>query len=160
MSEEAGMIEKYIEPINYLHRCPCCGSVDVVRNGTYERNILFLSEGRLKGKRIHMQRFLCKACRKTRSHYPKFMIPHKIYSLGLLFIVVLSSYGIRRLHADSAIPVSSIRSIRKKYKTEKKRSATILSMEMGKSYERFVETYKEIFGSIPFAPHQRKVSLM
>ena len=112
---EAEELLKYESAVNHIHNCPCCGSSNVVRNGTYERNVIFIREGRLGIRRIKLQRYLCKKCSKTQTHYPVFVVPKREYSLGTILFTLLEQKRKAELLEKLRMPESQVSELKRKF---------------------------------------------
>ena len=63
--------------------CPHCHSNNLLKWGTYERNVIFFSNSNstsLEAQVVKIQRFKCKACNKTHAILPVGIIPYKQFS--------------------------------------------------------------------------------
>ena len=150
---EAEEILKYENAVNHIHVCPCCGSMEVVRNGTYERNIIFIRKDRLVVKRIRMQRYLCKKCSKTRTYYPVFVVPKREYSMGTILFILLTQKRKAELLEGLEIPESQIRELKRRFRISANklrhimRNTDELSLKM--LLERYSMEYRErLLGAI------------
>lgn len=150
--QEAIRIMRYVEPLNYHHTCPCCGSVHVVRNGTYSRNVVFIHRNRLRHVRVRLQRFLCRKCNKTRTHYPDFLVPRKEYSLGTLLVVLLTDKGNNKMIEKILIPESQVREIKRKYRLMRKKINHIVHIYSISTYKDLMEKYEYEFAEKMFNP--------
>lgn len=144
---EAEEISKYESAVNHSHICPCCGSSNVVRNGTYERNLIFIIEDRLVVKRIKLQRYLCKECSKSRTYYPVFVVPRREYSLGAILFTLLAQKRKSELLEKLDIPESQIRGLKRRFRlsANKFRHIMIIAGESSLKclLERYCFEYKE-----------------
>lgn len=73
-------LKVYSETLNYGPlQCPHCHSSNVIRWGSYERNVIFFSENQycLQSQLLTVQRIKCKSCNKTHALLPKGIIPYK-----------------------------------------------------------------------------------
>lgn len=156
---EADEVETYVEPINAEHSCPLCHSVELVRNGRYFRNIIYFKEGRICIKRMRLQRYKCNCCGKTRSHYPKFVVPRREYSLGALLFMGLSKASRATIAEETDIPEMQIRKVRREFREIRKRIRTIAAIFVGADIIELTEKYTMQFGRKPFEAHQRDVHL-
>ena len=160
LENECKEIERYEVPVNYHHRCPLCGSSETVRNGTYVRNIVFIKNGKLCFRKIKLQRFLCKSCMKTRTHYPWFMASGREYSLSTIFHICTSSLGRIAMAKITDVPVSQIRRLRLQYKHVLKKIKTLTAEKAEINVKDLVSEYMRIFNEKPFEGHQRNVSII
>lgn len=81
-------LQKYENMVNdpYME-CPACGSSNLIKWGSYSRNICFINDGTLIFKTVKIRRVKCKECGHTHALLPSFIIPYKINLLD----VILSS---------------------------------------------------------------------
>lgn len=156
---EAEEVERYVEPVNTTHSCPLCQSVELVKNGSYDRNIIYLKEGKICIKRMRMQRYKCNCCGRTRTHYPEFVVPRREYSLGTLLFIGLSKESRATVSTKKDIPEMQIRTIRKEFKEIRKRIRTIIAVTATVGIESLIEKYTTQFGRKPFEAHQRDIHL-
>ena len=140
---ETEEIFKYEDALNHIYVCPCCGSIEVVRNGTYERNIIFIKNGRLVVQRIRMQRYLCKKCRKTRTYYPVFVVPGREYSMGTILLALLTRKRKSELLEDIEMPESQIRELKKRFRITANKLQHIMKHTDGISLKILIERYEE-----------------
>lgn len=144
---EAEEILKYENAVNHIHVCPCCGSLEVVRNGTYERNIIFIRKGRLVVKRIRLQRYLCKKCSKTRTYYPVFVVPKREYSVGTILFTLLTQKQKAELIDGLEMPESQIRELKKRFRITASKLLHIMKnteeISLKILIERYAEEYRE-----------------
>lgn len=95
------MLKKYENQVNYGDiSCPICNSKNLVKNGTYQRNIIFLIENDRIETNMKIQRFKCKNCGKTHALLPEFVVPYKQFSL-LFIIEILNSILVKSLNKTS-----------------------------------------------------------
>lgn len=156
---EAEEVEAYVEPVNTTHSCPLCRSVELVKNGSYVRNLIYFKRNKICIRRMRMQRYKCNCCGKTRSHYPKFVVPRREYSLGTLLFMGLSRESRANIAADKNIPEMQIRNVRKEFKEIRKRIKTITAVVTEMDLENLIEKYTTQFGRKPFEAHQRDIHL-
>lgn len=159
LEKEADSIESFTEPLNYNHRCPCCGSSNIVRNGKYCRNIVYLKENRITIRTITLQRFLCKKCHKTRTHYPSFAIPKREYSRFLITYILLSQEGIRQLNRKLSVSSNQIRKLRKDFNEYTIKFIHLEHQKELTSLSELHSFYEYTFLSKAFYPYQRDMTL-
>lgn len=159
LKKEADEVEAYVEPVNAEHICPLCQSIELVRNGSYFRNIIYLKEGRICIKRMRMQRYKCNCCSKTRSHYPRFVVPRREYSLGALLFMGVSKASRATIAEETDIPEMQIRKVRREFREIRKRIRTIAAIFTATDLNVLTEKYEMQFGRKPFEAHQRDVHL-
>lgn len=157
--EEGKIIKEYIEPSVKYHECPYCGSPDVVRNGTYDRNVVYICGKRLATKRLKMQRYLCKNCGKTKTGYPAFIIAGREYSVSTMFYVCGCIKGRRKLSEDTGIPMSQIRKLRQDFRGVKKRIKSLLPEPVEMELCELIRNYEEKYLRKPFEAYQRDMYL-
>ncbi|MDO4957582.1 MAG: DUF6431 domain-containing protein [Bacteroidales bacterium] len=157
---ESKQIDKYEEPLNYKHCCPCCGSYDIVRNGKFSRNIVYLKGKQIKTKTIILQRFLCKKCNKSSTYYPEFIIPRREYSRFFTAYILLSDVGIRMLSASISIPLSQVRRLRKDLSFDAVKLKHLIEQTGEIVLSKLISLYEYTFSLKVFHPYQRDLSLM
>lgn len=64
--------------------CPSCGSTDVIRWGSYVRNVIYIDNDILKYEKIKIRRIRCKNCKHTHALIPSPIVPYKIYILDVI----------------------------------------------------------------------------
>ena len=64
--------------------CPCCGSTDFIKWGSYERNVIYEKNGILVSKIVKIRRVKCKSCNHTHALMPDGIVPFKQFSLGII----------------------------------------------------------------------------
>ena len=62
---------------NYIIKCPCCGSIDLVSHGYYKRKVIFEYNNIIRVKIITIKRVKCKNCNHTHALLPMDIIPYK-----------------------------------------------------------------------------------
>lgn len=88
--------------------CPYCGAKGSYhRHGTYNRNLIFFDNGRLKEIKVSIQRLRCKKCEHTQSIIPWDIIPYSIFSVKTIF----QFYYIRKFEEKSLFMMSQKLSI-------------------------------------------------
>lgn len=83
---------------NPYMECPYCGSSELIKWGTYTRNVCFIDNNVLIYKIMKIQRVKCSGCNHTHALLPSFIIPYK----RSLLDVVLNSL----LNVDITIGIS------------------------------------------------------
>lgn len=156
---EAEEVEDYTEPLNASHKCPLCQSRELVKNGSYIRNIIYFKEGRICIKRMRMQRYKCNGCGKTRTNYPTFVVPRREYSLGMLLFMGMSKESRAAMATEKGIPEMQIRKVRKEFREIRKRIRTIMAMFKVANLNEMTEKYVSQYGRKPFEVHQRDIHL-
>lgn len=73
---------------NYLIKCPCCGSTNLVSHGYYKRNVIFEYNNQLTTKRITIKRVKCKNCKHTHALLPMDIIPYKQVLLSIIITCI------------------------------------------------------------------------
>ena len=76
-------IQNYLNTVNFCHiECPNCHSHNLIRWGTYERNVIFFSNNNniLESNILKIQRIRCKSCGKTHALLPFGIIPYKQFT--------------------------------------------------------------------------------
>lgn len=97
------MLKNYEIQVNYGDiSCPLCNSKHLVKNGTYQRNIIFLIENERIETNMKIQRFKCKNCGKTHALLPEFVVPYKQFSLQFI-IEVLNSILEKSINKTSTL---------------------------------------------------------
>lgn len=74
--------------INYVIKCPCCESSDLVSHGKYERTVIFEYNNHLIVKRITIKRVKCKNCKHTHALLPMNIIPYKQVILSIIITCI------------------------------------------------------------------------
>lgn len=62
---------------NYIVKCPCCNSTDLITHGYYERTIIYECDKKIVSEVIIIKRIKCKSCNKTHALIPIDIIPYK-----------------------------------------------------------------------------------
>lgn len=84
-------IKKYEETLNFnISKCPCCNSYDLIKWGSYTRNVIYYKNGRKYEETIEIKRIMCKSCNKTQSIIPNFLVPYKVHTVEYITEVVKS----------------------------------------------------------------------
>lgn len=88
-------LKKYNNLINlpYLE-CPTCGSTNIIKWGSYKRNINYLNEFVIEYNTINIKRVMCKNCGKTHALIPYFIVPYKTNSLDIILKSLLNDINI------------------------------------------------------------------
>ena len=73
---------------NYLIKCPCCDSTNLVTHGYYKRNVIFEYNNQLIIKRITIKRVKCKNCKHTHALLPMDIIPYKQVLLSIIITCI------------------------------------------------------------------------
>lgn len=76
-------IQIYLNTVNFGHlECPNCHSHDLIRWGSYERNVIFFSNFNksLESNILKIHRVRCKSCGKTHALLPFGIIPYKQFT--------------------------------------------------------------------------------
>lgn len=73
---------------NYIIKCPCCDSTDLISHGYYERNVIFEDDNQLISKRIIIKRVKCKNCRHTHALLPMDIIPYKQVTFSIIITCI------------------------------------------------------------------------
>ncbi len=73
---------------NYLIKCPCCGSTELISHGYYKRNVIFEYNSQLVTKRITIKRVKCKNCKHTHALLPIDIIPYKQVTLSVIITCI------------------------------------------------------------------------
>lgn len=86
---------KYNNFVNlpYLE-CPNCNSTNIIKWGSYNRNINYLNEFIVEYKIINIQRVKCKNCGKTHALIPYFIVPYRINTLDIILKSLLNDTDI------------------------------------------------------------------
>ena len=93
-------IEKYLEEyentLNYGYmECPCCSSTNLIKWGTYERNLIFFDNNYNCNSRIvKIKRIKCNGCGKTHSLLPDGLVPYKQYTLKTIIDALINNKNI------------------------------------------------------------------
>ena len=80
-------LDIYTKLSNYGHlECPNCHSSDLIKYGSYTRNVIYISDDNLKIESciLKVQRVKCKSCGKTHTLLPQGIIPYKQFSSNLV----------------------------------------------------------------------------
>ena len=79
------ILEYYTSLINIPYiECPNCKSTNIIKWGTYNRNICFIDNSALVKNTIIIQRVKCKDCKTTHALIPSFIVPYKINTLDVI----------------------------------------------------------------------------
>ena len=76
-------IQNYLNTINFGYlECPNCHSHDLIRWGSYQRNVIFFSNDgtNFESEILKIQRVRCKSCSKTHALLPFGIIPYKQFT--------------------------------------------------------------------------------
>lgn len=80
----------------FLIFCPYCGAKGTCRKrGSYERNLVVFSDGKLEALRLKVPRVQC-PCGKSHALLPDLIVPYLSYSIPLI-LFILSDYFNRHL---------------------------------------------------------------
>ena len=78
-----------------LQECPSCHSKgNLIPHGSYYRNIIDFTGGKISYHKISIRRFKCQSCGHTHAVLPDLIVPYAQYSLFLL-LRVLAEYFLR-----------------------------------------------------------------
>ena len=72
--------------IDYIHyfECSHCNSYNLIKWGSYNRNLYYIEDNIIKYKKIKILRVKCKDCGKTHALIPAFIVPYKIHALDVI----------------------------------------------------------------------------
>lgn len=82
--EKSSYVQSLMPDITNLHQqsCPCCYAKNqLIKYGTYQRNISILVDENIENYRVSVQRIMCKSCGHTHALLPNFVVPYKIMAL-------------------------------------------------------------------------------
>ncbi len=68
--------------------CPICNSTNLIKWGSYNRNINYLNEGNIIYTCIKIKRIKCKDCGHTHALLPSCIIPYRISNLDLILSAI------------------------------------------------------------------------
>lgn len=87
--------KKYNNFVNlpYLE-CPNCNSTNIIKWGSYKRNINYLNKSIIEYNIINIQRVKCKICGKTHALLPYFIVPYRINTLDIILKSLLNDIDI------------------------------------------------------------------
>lgn len=87
------IIKNYSNTVNYGYlKWTACNSSNVIKWGSYERNIIYFNEENiLESEIIKIQRIKCKCCGKTHALLPLGIIPYKQFSSEVVTEVLLDN---------------------------------------------------------------------
>lgn len=78
-----------INNINFdLLECPHCNSNNLIKWGSYQRNVYFIGNNEIIFDIIKIQRVKCKKCGHTHALLPKPIIPYKQYCLDAIILYI------------------------------------------------------------------------
>ena len=95
-------IKKYKNTLNYGYiTCPNCHSSNVIKWGSYERNVIYFNEqGKIISEVMVLQRIRCKSCGTTHALLPIGIIPYKQFAEEVVSQVLLE-VSVRRIEEVS-----------------------------------------------------------
>lgn len=108
----------YEGTLNFTNiKCPHCRSTNLIKYGTYDRNVIYEEDEEIKSDIIKIQRFMCKSCNTTHAILPDFLVPYKQYSIDLLLIILLELILIsaEELSMKYKIHISNIKRFKKQF---------------------------------------------
>lgn len=108
----------YEGTLNFTNiKCPYCHSTNLIKYGTYDRNVIYEEDEEIKSDIIKIQRFMCKSCNTTHAILPDFLVPYKQYSIDLLLIILLELILIsaEELSMKYKIHISNIKRFKKQF---------------------------------------------
>ena len=156
--------EKYKNMLNYGHlECPTCNSSNVIKWGTYDRNLIYFNETNiLECEIIKIQRIRCKSCGKTHALLPLGIIPYKQFSSDVVTNVLLDNQTLSTFATSDKYNISEKIILKwnkdlKKYHLSRLKVQTktndlkiMLSMINEKIEEKtkYIETYNRCFMQI------------
>ncbi len=82
--EKSSYVQSLMPDITNLHQqsCLCCHAKNqLIKYGTYQRNISILVDENIENYRVSIQRIMCKSCGHTHALLPNFVVPYKIMAL-------------------------------------------------------------------------------
>lgn len=83
------LLKKYNEELELLKiECPYCRSHNLIKWGTYKRNIYYKEDGNIVYEEIKIKRIKCKKCKRTHALLIENMIPYKQYLLDVIIAVI------------------------------------------------------------------------
>ena len=93
----------YYKNVDYIPYCSCpnCGSRNLIKWGSYLRNLYFLSSNIIKFKIIKIKRIRCKDCGKTHALIPSDIIPYKLHSLDIILSAIANDYFSLNMNYDT-----------------------------------------------------------
>ncbi len=83
------ILENYNSMINLPYmQCPYCKSTDLIRWGSYIRNINYILNNILIYETIAIKRVKCKHCNHTHALIPSFIVPYKTNALDVILACI------------------------------------------------------------------------
>ena len=143
------ILNNYINLTNYGSlTCPCCSSSNIIRWGTYERNVIYFESDNktLTSFVLTIQRVRCKSCGKTHALLPFGIIPYKQFTDEVIsqILVELLYCSIEEVSEEHSINPSLIKKWKKQYnKYHKSRISTFLSNHNSKNTLNLFISIKE-----------------
>lgn len=106
-------VKNYEETTNFgILVCPCCGSTNVIKWGTYERNVIYWKDDNtLKSKVVTIQRIMCNSCNVTHAVLPLGIIPYKQFASEVITRILkeVTTMNIMKLSEQYCISESLIK---------------------------------------------------
>ena len=83
--------KKYTKEYFAQTPCPKCPAVGRFKmHGSYQRHVMYFSEGKLVLKPIELKRVMCKSCHSTHAVMPGDLIPYKLLSLFVVMLLLVA----------------------------------------------------------------------
>lgn len=132
-----------------LCRCPRCNSYKVVRNGTYKRKTSYIKED---STIITIQKYKCNKCLLSFKELPRYLSSNNHLSLVSLLKVLISDDSINKTSRLLELSRSTIKRIRIKYETIKRKILTLIRKVSIDSIDNLIDYYYKEFHEYLFEP--------
>lgn len=116
------ILQNYINLINFGYlECPHCHSNNIIKWGTYNRNVIFFSFDNisLKSFVFSIQRVKCKSCGKTHALLPFGVIPYKQFTSNVIIKILneLLHTSLEKLSIKYSINISILKKWKRDFKS-------------------------------------------
>lgn len=153
-------LKKYdnINNLPYLE-CPKCNSTELIKYGTYNRQICYINEKNIILDTIKIQRVKCKTCGKTHALLPSFIVPYKISLLDVILSSILNEVVSINISYDTITKWNKeFNKFLPYLKTmfnimDKIKIIHMIKDNINKIYERFYINYKKILMMIKYGTY-------
>lgn len=96
------ILKKYESLINLPYmQCPACSSAELIKWGSYERNLNYIDNNVVIYKVIKIRRVRCKNCGHTHAILPSCIVPYKISNLELILNGISDHYSTINFSIDT-----------------------------------------------------------
>lgn len=125
---------------NYLIKCPCCESTDLVCHGYYKRKVSFKFNNIIISRKITIKRVKCKSCHHTHALLPMDIVPYKNATLSIIINCIFND----KFFYDSSFSYDVREKWIKQFKCFLPYIKTMITNK-DKIYENFKKNFNEFY---------------